>query len=170
MRHGIELEPGFSEHIDQLYSQGCFAIRPSEYPAFKAALLKKIQREGTQYLTLGPGGHVLIGPKQKAEEVISRPPVPGKPGAAPVTPMGGGSWLDYTDDDPYPLQQLKVVNNSSKDIKVAKRTDSDAENYRDTSDNVHSTKGKVDKSKQTRPKPAEKTPQERLEEIHGTAL
>jgi hypothetical protein len=58
-RAGIQVHAGFSNDLDKLYSEGCFAIAPREWPAFKAQLLKEAQN-GPLNLTIGRDGRATI--------------------------------------------------------------------------------------------------------------
>lgn len=71
-RIGIEIHPG--ERDDLLRSEGCIVLQPSVYPSFKAKLLADAARE-TQYLTINPDGHIVIGPAQKEPPVTTPTPI-----------------------------------------------------------------------------------------------
>jgi hypothetical protein len=58
-RAGIQIHAGFSNNLDKLYSEGCFAIAPRDWPAFKAQLLKEAQN-GPLSLTIGRDGRATI--------------------------------------------------------------------------------------------------------------
>jgi hypothetical protein len=61
-REGIYIHPthAASKTLDQLYSAGCFVVSRDKWPAFRQAVLDKIRREGTQYITFNPNGHAVI--------------------------------------------------------------------------------------------------------------
>lgn len=67
-RDGIALHSASSSDLDRLYSQGCFAVSREEWPAFKARLMAKIQREGPQYLTVRRDGSASISPIAEVED------------------------------------------------------------------------------------------------------
>lgn len=54
-RIGIMLHPGSSAGLDHLYTQGCFAVPPEEWPAVKAKILEETKK-GPLYLHVQPGG------------------------------------------------------------------------------------------------------------------
>lgn len=56
---GIEIHSGSSNDLDRLYSQGCFAVAPAEWPKFKEKLLEEAQRQpgGKLRLSVTPGAH-----------------------------------------------------------------------------------------------------------------
>ena len=54
---GIEIHSGSSNDLDRLYSQGCFAVAPADWPRFKQALLTEAQKSpgGKLRMTVQPG-------------------------------------------------------------------------------------------------------------------
>lgn len=54
-RIGIMIHPGSSQALDQLYTQGCFAVAPQEWPAVKQEILKE-SSNGPLYLHISPNG------------------------------------------------------------------------------------------------------------------
>jgi hypothetical protein len=54
-RIGIMIHSGSSNSLDQLYTQGCFKVAPSEWPAVRSEILKEAAN-GPLYLHVAPGG------------------------------------------------------------------------------------------------------------------
>ena len=90
MRGGMQIHGGFSEKLEYLRSQGCFAIKPSQWPAFKKALIEENSRTpGGLQLSIGKDGRAQIsarsdapaGSRQVAQGAVrpdsSPPPVSG---------------------------------------------------------------------------------------------
>jgi hypothetical protein len=59
MRGGIQIHSSSSNDLDRLYSQGCFAVRRSEWPRFKQALLDEAAK-GPLRITINRGGMAEI--------------------------------------------------------------------------------------------------------------
>jgi hypothetical protein len=56
---GIQIHAASSDH---LYSHGCVAVSPKEWPAFKAALLKMAREQGPLVLNIRHDGSAIISP------------------------------------------------------------------------------------------------------------
>ena len=54
-RIGIMIHSGSSDSLDKLYTQGCFKVAPSEWPAVRQEILKEASA-GPLYLHVQPGG------------------------------------------------------------------------------------------------------------------
>jgi hypothetical protein len=67
-RLGIQIHAASSDDLDRLYSAGCFAVARSEWPRFKAALQKKITRDGPLALTVLPNGQAVVHSRGAAPE------------------------------------------------------------------------------------------------------
>jgi len=67
-RLGIQIHAANSDDLDRLYSAGCFAVAKSEWPRFKAALMKKVQRDGPLAVTVLPNGQAVVHARGAAPE------------------------------------------------------------------------------------------------------
>lgn len=95
MRGGIAIHPGSGADLDRLYTLGCFAIAPSEWPRAKAAILAQ-SAKGQMYLHVGPGGQASMthDPGGKAPVAVEGVPQGVRPGGASASdaPIGGGKY------------------------------------------------------------------------------
>jgi hypothetical protein len=67
MRGGMQIHGGFSDKLEYLKSKGCFAVKPSEWPAFKKALIEENKRTpGGLQLTIGKDGKAVISARSDA--------------------------------------------------------------------------------------------------------
>jgi hypothetical protein len=64
-RQGIEIHAASGSELDRLYSEGCFAVSRSEWPAFKANLLRQAAVSPLE-LTIGRDGLARIDPQGTA--------------------------------------------------------------------------------------------------------
>ena len=59
-RAGILIHPGRDINVKHIISEGCLRIPNKKFPVFKSVLLKKINREGPQFLTINRDGTAVI--------------------------------------------------------------------------------------------------------------
>ena len=74
-REQVEIHEGRSEDLDHLYTAGCFAVPPSEWPRAKAAIMDQL-RSGNKVLRIGKDGNASIVPAGTPMPNISTPPKP----------------------------------------------------------------------------------------------
>lgn len=84
-REGIQIHPGSSETLERLYTQGCFAVLRSQWPAFKADLLEKA-KQGPLMLHVGRDGRAQILTKAEHEARTQVPLPPSRPQIAEPPP------------------------------------------------------------------------------------
>ena len=80
------IHSGSSDSLDQLYTQGCFKVAPSEWPSVRAEILKEADN-GPLYLHIQPGGVASFTSAATMKPVASIPTA-DNPTAPPVTPSG----------------------------------------------------------------------------------
>lgn len=100
-REGVQIHAATSARLDKLYSAGCIAVHPDDWPRYKAHLLDLNRRT--------PGGlRIDIGKDGRAQIVArgSQVPVPGGPdkgdqvaGGKPSNIPGGPDAIGATADD-----------------------------------------------------------------------
>ena len=67
--------------LDKMYSAGCFAIDPRQWPKFRAQMLQTMQKHGDLVVRVNPDGSAQILPKSEAKNGT-----PGLPTSTPKTP------------------------------------------------------------------------------------
>ena len=90
-RIGIMIHSGSSDSLDQLYTQGCFKVAPSEWPSVRAEILKEAGN-GPLYLHVQTGG-VASFTNTKTQQQVSVPTAgaPGPPVVASGTRINAAS-------------------------------------------------------------------------------
>ena len=96
-RIGIMIHSGSASSLDALYTQGCFKVAPSEWPAVREEILKEA-KSGPLYLHVQPGGVAsFTNTKTLDQASIPTAGAPGPPARAPgttinasTTPIAGG--------------------------------------------------------------------------------
>jgi len=73
MRAGIQIHRGSSDDLERLYSAGCFAIAPSDWPRFKQTLMAEVAKhpEGL-YLNVNRNGQAFIGPRGQQPQLVGQ--------------------------------------------------------------------------------------------------
>jgi hypothetical protein len=73
-RLGVQIHPGSGDTLDQMYTEGCFSISRSQWPKFKAALLRESATHGPLTLTINPDGKASFQPKAAAQQQTTARP------------------------------------------------------------------------------------------------
>jgi hypothetical protein len=69
--HGVQIHSAFSDNLDHLYTEGCFSVSRSEWPAFKAKLLAENARTpGGLVLNVDRNGMASVTPRGSSREVV----------------------------------------------------------------------------------------------------
>jgi hypothetical protein len=110
-RSGVQIHPASSDRLDHLYSQGCFAVARSEWPAFKAHLLDLNKRT--------PGGLQINVGKDGNAQIMARGakiPMPDQ-GSVPAVAQGSANDNAAKPGD-YPASMLtaRTVRNTERDL------------------------------------------------------
>ena len=103
---GVQIHRAFSDRLDHLYTEGCFSVSASEWPAFRAKLLEENARhpEGLN-LNVGHDGMASITPRGSSRELVPRHAAdpaksPANPtGASTIMQMGTGAPKIINEDD-----------------------------------------------------------------------
>jgi hypothetical protein len=86
-RAGIQIHPGTANRLDQLYSQGCFAVDRRQWPAFRAHLLDLHARTpGGLRIDVDPNGRAQVIARGQPVVTDGQPVGPGRPVSRGATP------------------------------------------------------------------------------------
>jgi hypothetical protein len=107
-RVGIMIHSGSADSLDQLYTQGCFKVAPSEWPGVRSQILAEAKK-GPLYLHIAPGGVAAFTntktfsqageetPAANANAAANTTAAPSR--VATATPIpGGSSHADFIRD------------------------------------------------------------------------
>jgi hypothetical protein len=107
-RAGIQIHPGSGATLDQLYTEGCFAVPRAQWPAFKKALLEE-SKKGPLMIHIGRNGRAEVMTRKEYEARQQQQTKPdGKPDATPRPPPTAGKPDERTPPPaPSPAERLR---------------------------------------------------------------
>ena len=118
-RIGIMIHSGSASSLDALYTQGCFKVAPSEWPAVRQEILKEASA-GPLYLHVQPGGVASFTNTQTmASTTIPSAGAPGPPAVANSAATQPAGALAKPPASPYGnpfLDKLAQIESNNRNI------------------------------------------------------